>query len=292
VDGHACLVADRITVQNSVEVPENLDYSVGNIKFIGSVHIRGHVMPDFSVEAEGNIEIDGNVEKAIVRCGGNLAIRGIVFGQKDCLIEVGGEAEIGAIDQADVMVRKSLTVANYIRHSNVSVGGDLTVKADKGNIVGGDIHCFRKIDAPFIGNSMATLTKLTVGTNPFISHEIEALKAEFTEAEKKLSQVKTALSTLASRATAGQESEKTSALKEKLQNTRNQLEPLLGSLREQINESEQKSTEFKEAKIKVQQVIYPGVIISFRDRMQYKTQDEQQALTFYEEESEIRTGPY
>ena len=53
-----------------------------------------------------------------------------------------------------------------------------------------------------------------------------------------------------------------------------------------------KHVEFKEAKIKVSQVIYPGVIISFRDRMQYKTQDEQQALSFYEEESEIRTGPY
>jgi uncharacterized protein (DUF342 family) len=292
VDGHACLLADRITVQNTVEVPENVDYSVGNIKFIGSVHIRGNVMPDFSVEAEGNIEIDGNVEKAVIRCGGNLAIRGIVFGQGECVIEAGGDAEVGAIDQAEVRVRKSLIVANYVRHSNVSVGGDLIVKADKGNIVGGDIHCFRKIDAPFIGNSMATLTKLTVGTNPFISHEIESLQTEFYEADKKLTQVRTALSTLASRADSGQESDKTSVLKEKLLNTRQQLEPLLEKLQAQIAESQEKSTEFKEAKIKVSQVIYPGVIISFRDRMQYKTQDEQQALSFYEEESEIRTGPY
>ena len=49
---------------------------------------------------------------------------------------------------------------------------------------------------------------------------------------------------------------------------------------------------FKEAKIRVSQIIYPGVIICFRDRMQYKTRDELQCTSFYEEASEIRTGPF
>jgi len=291
-DGHACLVADRITVQNVVEVPSNVDYSVGNIKFIGSVRVRGNVMPDFIIEAERDIEIAGNVEKATVRCGGNLAIRGIVFGQRECLIEAGGDAVIGAVDQAEVRVQGNLEVNSYIRHSTVSIGGSLEVKAKKGNIVGGDIHCFRSIDAPFIGNAMATLTKLTVGSNPFISHQLEALRKEQGEVEGKLKQIRAALSTLASRAGAGPLDSKTEEIHRKLELTREALEPQSAKLAEQIARHQEMSTEYKEAKIKVSQIIFPGVIISFRDKMQYKTQDEQQRLTFYEEAAEIRTGPY
>jgi len=291
-DGHACIVGDRITVQNTVEVPSNLDYSVGNIKFIGSVRVRGHVMPDFIIETEGDIEIAGNVEKATVKCGGNLTIHGIVFGQGECLIEAKGNATVGAVDQAEVKVLGNLVVNNYVRHSSVSVGGGLVVQAKKGNIVGGDIHCFRSIEAPFIGNAMATLTKLTVGSSPFVSHEIESLEGQLAENERKLQQVNTALSTLASRASTAQLDARTQELHDKLEQARRQLEPLVQKLNEQLSNKQAMGSEYKEAKIKVSQIIYPGVIISFRDKMQYKTQDEQQHVTFYEEAAEIHTGPY
>ncbi|MBN2081791.1 DUF342 domain-containing protein [bacterium] len=291
-DGHACLIADRITVQNTVEVPAHVDYSVGNIKFIGNVKIRGNVMPDFTVEAEGDVEIAGNVEQATIKCGGDLNIRGIIFGQGQCEIDVVGNAMIGAIDQATVRVKGNLQVNNYVRHSNVAVGGLLEVQAKKGNIVGGDIHCYRGIESPYIGNNMATLTKLTVGSNPFVSQENEALEAKFSEIDKQLKQIRAAISAMHDRYPPGSRTSKTEEMITKLENTRSQLEPAAKALNDQIQQNKAQSSDFKEAKIKVSQIIYPGVIVSFRDRMQYKTQDEQQRLCFYEEAAEIRTGPF
>lgn len=291
--GHACLVGDRVSVLSTIEVPTNVNYAVGNIKFIGSVKIRGGVMPGFSVEAEGDIEINDNVEKANLRCSGNLEIRGIVFGQGDCHIEVGGSAKINAVDQAELLVRGNLTVNSYIRHSKVLVGGSVEVIGKKGSIIGGDVRAFRGIQMPFVGNSMATLTKLTVGLNPFVSQEVNELRAQMEEVETKLTQVKTALHTLATRAAAsGQLDAQSQALAERLKLARTQLEPQLATLGAKLTESQDLAADYKEARIRVAEIAYPGVVINFRDRMQYKTMDELQHCSFYEEAAEIRNGPY
>ena len=43
-------------------VPGDVDFSTGNIDFIGSVKVMGSVRNGFSVKAEGNVEIMGRLE--------------------------------------------------------------------------------------------------------------------------------------------------------------------------------------------------------------------------------------
>jgi len=293
VNGHACLVADRICVLETVEVPAHVYYSIGNISFIGNVRVRGGVMPGFVVEAQGNIEITGNVEKATIKCGGDLDIRGIVFGQGDCTIEVNGDARLGAIDQAKLSVRGDLKANSYIRHCEALVGGAVEVLGKKGNIVGGEVHAFRGITAPFIGNNMATLTKLTVGSNPFVSHELTKLEQQHNELSGKLAQVLNALdAALARKQMSGGVDEKTEGIIEKLKQARTQLEPAVAKVKKELEETKARVSEFKESRIRVGEIVYPGVVVNFRNRLQYKTMDEAQRVSFYEEEAEIRTGPY
>jgi len=292
IDGHACLMGDRLSVLGTIDIPANVDFSVGNINFIGNVRVRGGVMPGFSVITEGSIEIAGNVEKANIKCGGNLDIRGLVFGQGHCEIEAAGDATIGAVDQAVLTIRGDLNVMNYIRHCKVAVGGKVEVKGKKGNIVGGEIAAFRGIQAPFIGNSMATLTKLTVGCNPFISGELEATRARLAEFEVRMAQITTALAAIEARAKAGNLDPAIQAMQEKLLKAKEQIEPETTALAEQVEVLQAQTAEYKEAKIRISEIVYSGVVINFRDRLQYKTMDEAQHLCFYEEAAEIRTGPF
>lgn len=293
IEGHACLVGDRISVLDTIDVAEDVDFSVGNIDFNGAVRIRGSILPGFSVTAKGNVEVGGNVEKAEIRCGGNLEIRGNVFGYQSTYIEATRDASIKAVDQAEVRVHGDLVVNNYIRHSNVSVGGSLELSGQKGQIVAGEIHAYQGITAAVIGNSMATLTKLTVGTNPLISREISALQRETDELEHELQQVRTALDTLGKRAAAlaGPPDAKTQAMLDKLHATEEHHVQRVTKLAASMEEAQKRSVEFKEAKIRVSQVIYPGVILCFRDRLQYKTQDELQRVSFSEKDGEIATDP-
>lgn len=293
VSGHACVIADRITVLSTVEVPAHIDYSIGNIDFIGNVKVRGGVMPGFKVIAAGDIEIAGNVEKASITCGGNLSIRGIVFGHEDCEIKVKGNAEINAIDQATIEVGGSLVVHSYIRHCIVRAGEKIEVQEGKGSIVGGDIAALTLIKAPFIGNNMATLTKLSVGTNPFASGTLDSVQSQYDELSKKLEQVNNGIYSLRSRITmSGGGGDKLNPMMEKLKQAQAQLEPAVTKLNEQLTTLKEASSDFKDAKIRISEKVFPGVVINFRDKLQYKTMDEAQRLTFFEEGAEIRTGPF
>ena len=284
VDGHPAIIADRLTVANTVEVPAHVDYSIGNIDFIGNVRVRGDVMPGFFVKTKGNLEIAGNVEQADLEVGGNLDLRGIVFGQGNSRVTVMGDAKIGAIDQAEVRVSGNLKVNNYIRHCTVLVGAALDVVGPKGNIIGGDISAYQGINCPYVGNSMATLTKLTVGTNPFVAVEFDELQAAFNDIELKLQQTGTALTNAIQRGN--------QPMVGKLRQVAAVLKPKYDELKEALTQAKLRVAETKEAKIRVKEKAFPGVIVNFRDKLQYKTMDEAQRTTFFEEGAEIRTGPY
>jgi uncharacterized protein (DUF342 family) len=293
VDGHACVVADRICCMNVVEVPAHVDYSIGNVHFIGSVKVRGNVMPGFSVEAGQDVEVAGNVEKANVKAGGTLTVRGIVFGQGDCLLQSAGDAHLNAVDQASLHIAGNLTLTGYIRHCNVLVGGAMELLGRKGSIVGGEVHAFRGVTTPFLGNQMATLTRIKVGTNPFLSAEMQELEKQRMEQQSKLDQVQTAIEAqLKRKSMLSTPDPRLEAVMVKLRLAEGQLQGHLSDIEMEFAALSARLAEFKDAKIRVSEIAYPGVVINFRDRLQYKTMDELQRLSFYEDGAEIRTGPF
>jgi hypothetical protein len=68
-----------ISVLPALMHPGNVDITSGNISFTGDVMIAGQVEEGMSVEAGGNIYIEGAVSRAMVRAGGLIEVGGNVF---------------------------------------------------------------------------------------------------------------------------------------------------------------------------------------------------------------------
>ena len=66
VDGHVTIVDGKVTVNTVLEIPGNVDYSTGNIDYIGDVRIRGNITAGFTVKSGGDIEVIGVIEGATV----------------------------------------------------------------------------------------------------------------------------------------------------------------------------------------------------------------------------------
>ena len=68
-EGNLTFRSGRFHVENVFTVSGNVDNSVGNINFTGSVVIHGDVLEGYSVKAKGDITVMGIVEGARLSAG-------------------------------------------------------------------------------------------------------------------------------------------------------------------------------------------------------------------------------
>lgn len=157
-------------------VDGDVDYETGNVRFNGSVIVKGAVRAGFEVVATHDVEVQGVVEDAVIHCGGNLFVRGGFIGQGKGLIQVGGETHIKFVEGQTVYGNRDVYIAEEIIHANIISGGRVIVKFGKGAIIGGQVFAREGINAKIIGNIHYVHTHLRAGTDPHLDHKLQWIK--------------------------------------------------------------------------------------------------------------------
>lgn len=91
VDGDVKLSQETVFVSSTYHVPADVDASTGDIHYNGNVHVAGNVRAGFVVEASGDIEVEGVVEGAVLKAGGNIALKRGVQGMSKGVLEAGND---------------------------------------------------------------------------------------------------------------------------------------------------------------------------------------------------------
>ena len=191
VDGLVKLDGDKVIVNNTLDIAENVGSSTGDIDFDGSVIINGNVRTGFKVRAKGDIEVLGVVEGAHVEAGGNIVLHRGIQGMNKCKIIAGGNLNATYIENADV-VASGMIHSEAILHSCVASKGEIVVEGKKGMISGGSVRSGISIKTNILGSHMGTTTTIDVGIDPLVLEEYNNIKKELPklqEEAEKLEQV-------------------------------------------------------------------------------------------------------
>jgi hypothetical protein len=165
-EGHADIVNRKIQVLNAFTVPGSVSNSTGNINFPGNILVEGNVLTGFSVQATGNITVNGTVEGAILEAGGNIVVKEGINGFGKGLIKAGGYIKSKYIQSGTVQAAGDVEVS-FILHSKVQSGGSVYLIGSKGTIVGGHITALKSITALLAGSRNSyVLTTLEAGNDP------------------------------------------------------------------------------------------------------------------------------
>ena len=133
--GRPVLARQRVSVLQVIEVPGDLDYSVGNIGFSGDMVVRGDVLPGFTIEAGGSVSVSGVTEGASIQAGQDLTLGGVVGGH-DTVLKAGGDLVARFLHNANVEVDGEVRVQGEV--VNCQIRAQRVVTDPKGRIVGGD----------------------------------------------------------------------------------------------------------------------------------------------------------
>lgn len=191
VSGHVSLVEGKIFVSNVLEV-ENVDNSVGNIDYDGSVQINGNVCENFTVKAKGSIEVRGVVEGAYLEAGENITIIRGMNGMRKGELKAGGNVVAKFLENAKV-IADGFVEADTILHSNITAGTDIRVSGSKGFIAGGRACATNSVEVKNLGSQMGADTIIEVGMDTGVKTTMQELKKEIVEINKQLTTIRPVL---------------------------------------------------------------------------------------------------
>ncbi|MDI9369632.1 MAG: DUF342 domain-containing protein [Synergistaceae bacterium] len=293
IDGNLVVKGNKINVIPVFQVDGDVDYSIGNINFIGTVVVNGAVREGFEIVTTGNIEIRGVVEGAHLSSKGNIVISGGVRGMNKANLEAEGEISVGFIDQARLRSGRNITVTNAVLHSDLAAREKITVMGGaKAQIAGGKIQAGLEVACLTLGSEMGTKTEVAVGVLPEISERRKQLVAIIAETEDKEGKVEANLGFLKKAEETEQLDDNKRALMISLTKAKFQMQNKLHSLREELRDiDEQMESSKNRGSVRVKGVCHPGVTVSIRG-MAYIVREKQMFCSFVFEDGEIRIRPY
>lgn len=263
IDGMVSASSKKISVLPSFEVNGDVDFSTGNIEFVGTVLVKGNVKNGFSVKSGGDVEIQGNVEGGFVTAEGNVNIRNGVRGMKKSRIEAGGKLVTKFIENANIKAGDEVIVADAIMHSVVKSRKDIKLTGAKGLIVGGEVSAAETITCKNIGSPMATLTTVEVGVDPEAKEIFERLRNEYNDLKKNEEKSKQAIVILEKiRKQIGELPKDKLKLYSDLITTLKSIKVKIEGVKEELVEASDDIRAFKDSNIKVEENLYSGVIVN------------------------------
>lgn len=288
IDGQPVLRGSTITVEPILEVNGDVNFSVGNIYFTGSLRITGSITSGFTVKATENIEIHGLVEDSYVEAGGDVLIKGGIQGKNKGTVKAGGNVKALFVQYGTIEAGKDILVGEVL-HSNLSAGNKVYALAGRGQIYGGSISAQNLIEAKVIGSESNVRTELKVGFDPKEKKKLQDRKTEKAEKEASLIEVEKGLKILERQQQEGGLSAAKETLYHRLIATSEGLKQRIDDLNEEINALEETIERAAKPKIKAHKVIYPNVSLTIINSS-LEVNSELTSAVLYEEEGLIIQG--
>jgi uncharacterized protein (DUF342 family) len=275
IDGQVCFTdKDKVNVFPVYEVNGDVDFSVGNIDFVGNVVIRGNVPTGFRVKASGDIRVLGSVEGAELEAGGSVEIRSGIVAQDKGHVIAGVNVKTSFIQNGNVTAGNEVLVSQSIMFSNVRAGKNIICNGPKGIIIGGTLQAGEKITARVVGNSSATPTVLEVGVKPELRAELAKLTKELQTIYENLRKTDQGLSVLSQiQQVSGTLPPEKKVLQMKLVNTRVVLEKELKTIEARKKEVEEQLEGDSPAAVEVYNVMFPGIKLVFGKLVRFIKQE-------------------
>ena len=294
IDGEVMLINGKISVE-PIKYLDAVNVKTGDIKFVGTVVIKGNVEEGYKVEAT-NIEVNGIVDKSRLEATGNIIVRQGIFGKGEGYIKAGKSLWAKFINETTVEVEEKVTVYDSIVNSNVTAMKNIVVRGKKAQIIGGHLLATEEICAKKIGSpGGGTETILEVGIDPRAKKRLDELQALQSKATKEYENCDLDMQNLEQQKKLRKKlpAEKEEKLKE-LKERCNQISQELEEMTDEIDKIQSHLRELKAiGKVKCEDTIYSGVKIYVRDALDEVKMDVKKVTVFYDDSSKLtKRGDY
>lgn len=272
----------HIVVEDIYVIEKNVDTLTGNIKFDGDVHVRGDVKSGYTIEATGNVVVEGHVEAASIIAGKSILLKKGSQGSGSGCLQA-GEMVAGMFFESVSIRAKQKINANYLFNCDVFTEDMIVVAGKRGVIIGGQTKANKGIICYGLGNVAEIPTTVHVG---IMQEQMDAYQDLGKRITKVRSEVELFEGGLFKVSLVKVRTDKINSMNEKLLQARDIKQRELDELMASQNELLVIIKESSNAKVDIKGAVYPGVII-YIDERQYKNAEAFSSVVFYRKGNEV-----
>lgn len=277
-DGELFCSRGLLEVKQVHVVEGDIGLDTGNLKFTGVVQVRGSVQSGFRVEADGDVLIEGTVQAAEVRSGGNLTIRQGVKGEGKASLTATRGVEALFAEQAAVHAGEDVRIKNACVRCQVRCNGRFTLVSERGNLIGGRVQARRGVSVLNLGSPSGTRTEVSFGQDYLLLDKIEQEQAEGARLTGRVLELKQRVHHLERPGSDRRALELAVAERHEAQEQAARSAQRLAALQEQYKRG-------VPALLEARGVLYPGVVVESRGRT-WTSPVEKHRLRLYFDEKE------
>lgn len=231
------------------------------VEFNGDVVIHGNVEAGVIIRVGKSLTVEGVVESANLRAGGDICLKRGMQGAGKGKIVAGGDVFTEFIEYTSVQAGGSVQ-ANVILNSRVNSGNLVTLTGKKGLIAGGSVHAMMGITCITVGNQSEIKTGLHVGVMPEMIEQRANVNAQYAKLNEELESIVEGMAKiLRVRQKTGELSEQLQVHLNSLKERKDEIYAKCLEVKKTADEYEQIILSSREARIRVDGNIYKGVVI-------------------------------
>lgn len=255
-----------IDVEPIYIVEGDVDFSEGNIiGFVGKVLIKGDVKSKFSVIAEGDIEIHGSVEDAVVKStNSSVFIGGGVIHRAEGMVQAKETVQCNIATNAHIRAKK-ICVEKEVMNSRLEAEDEIQVMGNPGVIVGGEVSANQMIRANTIGSERWVRTKVAVGDVTEVKKRQRSLQQKGSQLNSQLREAQQIHDILTNKA---KNTELTVSQKTQLERVKQEIPEIQEKLQDMAEEEERNKKLIearRKAKLEVIKNLHPQVEVNIFD---------------------------
>lgn len=196
ISGIVVMEGEDFSIQSQRVLEQDIDASVGNLKFDGDIYIRGDVKDGVTIDATGNVMIRGNVQSGKVLSGGTICVQGDVKGAQGICLEAAGQIQCMILENATATAGGDICTGIIANSTVTSEDGSIYALMGRGLIFGSDVTAGKSVHAKKIGNISGCANQITLGLEARLEHQRASAMGELDEIDRALEQIRKNISTM------------------------------------------------------------------------------------------------
>jgi uncharacterized protein (DUF342 family) len=256
VGGELVFENDKMSIRERLALSGDVGAETGNVKFPGSVSVKGSILSGYSLFAGGDVAIGGAVEAALVSSDGGVRVGEGVKGARKGTVRARKSIEASFAEQALLLAVEDIRVRNACILCNVKTNGRLVLVSEKGALIGGLCRARKGVDVTILGSENYAKTEISFGQDYLIADQIEAEEREIDRLKGLILRADRSMADL----------ERAGAGLDRVRQDKVKLVKLLEKRTLRVFDLRERFEEHVSSEVRVRGTVFPGVILESHNR--------------------------